>query len=265
MPREENGPPDRRPAGRPPHPLNMRFQDQHVVVTGGTRGIGRAVSQAFLREGAIVHAVYRGNDAAAEALVADAGDAGERVHLAKFDIADHDAAAAFWESLGDTPVDVLIANAGIRRDAVLAMMSPEDWNAVITTNLTGSYTMSKFAVQNMMRQRYGRIIFTTSPAGRFGFEGQGNYGASKAGQVGLMRSLCKEVAKRKITVNCVSPGFIETELIDDLSEELVKAYKKTIPARRFGTTDEIASAVLYLASKEAGYITGSTLEVTGGL
>ena len=243
----------------------MRFQDQHVVVTGGTRGIGRAISLAFLQEGAIVHAIYRGNEAAAEALVADAGDARERLHLAKLDISDHDAVGTFWESLAGTPVDVMVANAGIRRDAVLAMMSPEDWNAVISTNLTGSYTMSKFAVQNMMSQRYGRIIFTTSPAGRFGFEGQGNYSASKAGQVGLMRSLCKEVAKRKITVNCVSPGFIETDLIDDLPEELVKTYKKTVPARRFGTTDEVAAAVLFLASKEASYITGATLDVNGGL
>jgi 3-oxoacyl-[acyl-carrier protein] reductase len=243
----------------------MRFKDKHVVVTGGTRGIGRAVALAFLREGAICHATYRGNDAAAESLVEEAGDAGERVHLAKFDVADHEATEAFWQGLGETPIDVLVANSGIRRDAVLAMMSPGDWNAVIGTNLTGSYTMSKFAVQNMMRQRHGRIIFTTSPAGRFGFEGQGNYSASKAGQVGLMRSLCKEVAKRGITVNCVSPGFIATELLDDLPDELVKSYKKSVPARRFGTTAEVASAVTFLASDEASYITGATLEVTGGL
>ena len=125
--------------------------------------------------------------------------------------------------------------------------------------------MSKFAVQNMMQQRYGRIVFTTSPAGRFGFEGQGNYAASKAGQVGLMRSLAKEVAKRKITVNCVSPGFIATELIEDLPEDLAAAYKKSVPAKRFGTTDEVASAVLFLLSPKASYITGATLDVTGGL
>ena len=243
----------------------MRFKDKHVVVTGGTRGIGRAVTLAFLREGAICHATYFGNDAAAESLVEEARDAGERVHLAKFDVADHDAAEAFWQGLEGTPVEVLVANSGIRRDAVLAMMSPEDWNAVISTNLTGSYTMSKFAVQNMMGQRRGRIVFTTSPAGRFGFEGQGNYSASKAGQVGLMRSLCKEVAKRGITVNCVSPGFIATELLDDLPDELVKSYKKSVPARRFGTTDEVAAAVTFLASDDASYITGATLDVTGGL
>ncbi|MEM9803358.1 MAG: 3-oxoacyl-ACP reductase FabG [Planctomycetota bacterium] len=243
----------------------MRFEDQHVIVTGGTRGIGRAVSLAFLREGAVVHATYRGDEAAAEELVEAAGDARERVRLARFDVADHDAVRAFWEGLDDAAVDVLIANSGIRRDSLLATMSPEDWSAVIDTNLTGAYTMSKFAVQNMMRQRYGRIVFTTSPAGRFGFEGQGNYSASKAGQVGLMRSLCKEVAKRKITVNCVSPGFIATDLIDDLPEDLVASYKKSVPARRFGTTDEVAAAVLFLASREASYVTGATLDVTGGL
>ena len=160
---------------------------------------------------------------------------------------------------------MLVANSGIRRDSILATMAPEDWDAVIRTNLTGGYTMSKFAVQNMMGQRYGRIIFTTSPAGRFGFEGQGNYSASKAGQMGLMRSLCKEVAKRKITVNCVSPGFIATELLDDLPDDLVASYKKSVPAKRFGEPKEVAAAVLFLASKDAAYITGATLDVTGGL
>ncbi|MEM8709848.1 MAG: 3-oxoacyl-ACP reductase FabG [Planctomycetota bacterium] len=246
----------------------MRFENSHVVVTGGTRGIGRAITLGFLREGAHVHATYFGNDAAAEALrraAAEIEGAVERLHTPKFDVADHDAAAAFWGSLGETPVSVLVANSGIRRDSILATMSPDDWEAVLRTNLTGGYTMSKFAVQNMMRQRYGRIIFTTSPAGRFGFEGQGNYSASKAGQVGLMRSLCKEVAKRKITVNCVSPGFIATELLDDLPDDLVASYKKSVPAKRFGEPSEVASAVMFLASEEAAYITGSTLDVTGGL
>ena len=162
-------------------------------------------------------------------------------------------------------MSVLVANSGIRRDGILATMSPGDWDDVLRANLTGGYVMAKFAVQNMMRQRYGRILFTTSPAGRFGFEGQGNYSASKAGQVGLMRSLCKEVAKRKITVNCVSPGFIATELLDDLPDALRDEYRKSVPAKRFGTPEEVASAVLYLASAEASYITGATLDITGGL
>jgi len=243
----------------------MRFADQHVVVTGGTRGLGRAISQAFLAEGAIVHATYRSDDKSAAALRLEVGEAAERSHLARFDVADHDACESFWSELQDTPISVLVNNAGLRRDAVLALMSPEDWKAVLDANLSGGYHMSKFAVRNMLTERYGRILFVTSPAGRFGFEGQGNYGASKAGQIGLARSLCKEVAKRGITVNCVSPGFVATELLDDLPEKAVAAHKASVPMRRFGEPEEVASAVLYLASREAAYITGAVLEVTGGL
>lgn len=252
----------------------MRFEGQHVVVTGGTRGLGAAATRAFLAEGAVVHATYRSNDAAAEALRGSlAGDLGgelggelpERLLLARFDVADHDACALFWDGLGETPVSVLVCNSGIRRDALLPLMKPEDWQSVIDTNLTGSFHMAKFGVQNMLRQRYGRIVFVTSPAGRFGFEGQTNYAASKAGQVGLARALCKEVARRGITVNCVSPGFVDTELLADLPDEQAQAYRRSVPMRRFGKPEEVASAVLYLASPEAGYVTGATLEVTGGL
>jgi 3-oxoacyl-[acyl-carrier protein] reductase len=243
----------------------MRFTDQHVVVTGGTRGIGRAISEAFLVEGATVHAVYRSGDEAAEALRDAAGEAAERLVLARVDLGDPDAVTGFWTGLADTPVSVLVNNAGIRRDGILATMSEEDWGAVLDTNLSGGFRMAKEAVKNMLPQRYGRIVFVTSPAGRVGFEGQGNYAASKAGQVGLARALCKEVAKRKITVNCVSPGFIATDLIADLPEDLARSYKGSVPMRRFGEPAEVASAVLYLASPEAAYVTGSTLEVTGGL
>ena len=243
----------------------MRFSDQHVVVTGGTRGIGRAISEAFLAEGATVHATYRSGDEAAEALRKAAGDAAERLVLSRVDLGDPDVVTAFWEGLADTPISALINNAGIRRDGILATMSEEDWGAVIDTNLSGGYRMAKQAVLNMLPRRYGRIVFVTSPSGRFGFQGQGNYAASKAGQVGLARALCKEVAKRKITVNCVSPGFIATELISDLPEEMARSYKDSVPMRRFGEPAEVASAVLYLCSQEAAYVTGSTLEVTGGL
>ncbi len=243
----------------------MRFEEQHVIVTGGTRGIGRAISEAFLAEGAEVHATYRGDEEAAEALRASVGEAAERLHLARVDLCDPAAVEGFWEELEETPISVLVNNAGIRRDGILATMSEENWNAVLETNLTGGYRMARQAVKNMLGRRYGRILFVTSPAGRVGFEGQGNYAASKAGQVGLARALCKEVAKRGITVNCVSPGFIETELIADLPPERVKTYRAGIPARRFGTPAEVAGAVLYLASPEASYVTGATLEVTGGL
>ncbi|MCP3914235.1 MAG: SDR family oxidoreductase [bacterium] len=245
----------------------MSFAGRTVVVTGGTRGIGAAITSAFLAEGARVLASYHSNDAAAEAFAADSDAAEGQLTLHRFDVADAAAVEAFWGEIeeAETSVDALVNNSGIRSDSLLATMNLSEWQRVIDTNLTGSYLMSKHAVLNMMRQRYGRILFVTSPAGRFGFEGQGNYAASKAGQVGLMRSLCKEVARRKITVNCVSPGFIATELIADLPEDLAKEYKRSVPMRRFGEPSEVADAVLFLASERASYVTGTTLEVTGGL
>lgn len=243
------------------------FSDQTVIVTGGTRGIGRAISEAFLQAGARVIANYVGNDAAASAFREDNAAAGDRLQLAKFDVADYEAVEAFFRDFPDTygSLEVLVNNSGIRRDSVLAMMGREDWERVIAVNLTGAYNMCKFGVQTMMGERYGRIINITSPCGHFGFEGQSNYAASKAGLVGMTRSLSKEVAKRKITVNCISPGFIETELIEDLPDELAAEYRKTVPLKRFGKPVEVAHAALFLATREAAYITGTTLEVTGGL
>jgi 3-oxoacyl-[acyl-carrier protein] reductase len=245
----------------------LEFEGKKALVTGATRGIGRAITEALLAQGASVVGVYGGNTAAAEAMRLDCAQYGDRLRLRQLDVSDYPAVAAFfaeleaeWETL-----DILVNNAGIRRDAVLAMMKEEDWRRVIDVNLTGGYTMSKFAVPLMMKQKYGRIVFVTSPMGHLGFAGQANYAASKAGQVGLMKSLSKEVAKRKITVNGVSPGFIATELIADLPEAQVKEYKKMVPANRFGTPAEVAEAVLFLASDRAAYINGAVLEITGGL
>ncbi|HIG12647.1 MAG: SDR family NAD(P)-dependent oxidoreductase [bacterium] len=244
------------------------FDNQVVVVTGGTRGLGRAISEAFLARGARVHATYRSNDREADAFKDANASAGDRLMLHGFDVADYDEVESFWKRLDECVPDgvqVLVNNAGLRRDGVLAMMAPEDWNQVLATNLGGCYHMSKFAVLNMVRQRYGRILMITSPAGSFGFQGQGNYCASKAGQVGLMRALAKEVARRKITVNCISPGFIDTDLIADLPEALRAEYTASVPMRRFGQPSDVAYAALCLAAPEASYITGTTLEVTGGL
>lgn len=243
----------------------MQYEDRHIVITGGTRGLGRAMVLAYLQEGARVHATYAGNDDAANALREAAGDRREHLQLAKFDVSNHDACQSFWNDLDGIPVDALINNAGLRRDSLLATMNPSEWERVMNTNLSGGFYMSKFAVLNMMRQRYGRIVFITSPAGRVGFAGQGNYAASKAGQVGLMRSLSKEVARKNITVNCISPGFIETELLDDLTPELKKEYQQQVPLRRFGRPEEIAHAALFLTSPGASYVNGAVLEVTGGL
>ncbi len=242
------------------------FTGQKAIVTGATRGIGRAVSEALLVAGATVIGLYGGDEAAATAFTETCADTG-RLQLHQLDVSDYRAVESLYrqvEKQFDT-IDILINNAGIRRDGVLAMMQEEDWRRVIDVNLTGGYIMAKFAVQLMMKQKYGRIIFMTSPMGHLGFAGQANYAASKAGQVGMMKSLSKEVAKRKITVNCVSPGFIGTDFLQGLTEAQHKEYKKMVPVRRFGTPEEVADAVLFLAGKKAAYINGSVLEITGGL
>jgi 3-oxoacyl-[acyl-carrier protein] reductase len=243
------------------------FTGQKAVVTGASRGIGRAISQALLDQGATVIGLYGGNTAAADEFAASCGAAADRLQLHRVDVSDYQAVEAFYQQVEEQfdTIDILINNAGIRRDGILAMMAEQDWRQVLDVNLTGGYIMAKFAVQLMMKQKYGRIVFITSPMGHLGFAGQSNYAASKAGQVGLMKSLSKEVAKRKITVNCVSPGFIATDLIDDLDTSQLNAYKKMVPARRFGTPQEVADAVLFLSGKNAAYINGSVLEITGGL
>lgn len=245
--------------------MNFEFNDYSVIVTGGTRGIGKAVTEAFLKSGAKVTAIYAGNDAAAEEIKSQW--ASHPLTIEKLDISDYEAVEAFFDKFdkANNSLEVLVNNAGIRKDGVVGMMPQEDWNAVIQTNLTGTFNMSKFGLMKMLQNKYGRIINITSPSGKMGFAGQANYASSKAGQVAFAKSLSKEAARRSITVNCVSPGFIDTELIADLPEEMVKEYKKTVPLKRFGTTEEVANSVLFLSSREASYITGTVLEVTGGI
>jgi 3-oxoacyl-[acyl-carrier protein] reductase len=245
----------------------LEFEGKKALVTGATRGIGRAITEALLAQGAFVVGLYGGNQAAAAAMQTHCLQYGAHLRLQQLDVSDYQAVATFFGELetGWETLDILVNNAGIRRDAVLPMMKEEDWRRVIDVNLTGGYIMSKFAVPMMMAQKYGRILFVTSPMGHLGFAGQANYAASKAGQVGLMKSLSKEVAKRKITVNCVSPGFIATDFIDDLPDSQVKEYKKMVPANRFGTPAEVADAALFLLSDRAAYINGAVLEITGGL
>ena len=245
----------------------LEFEGKKALITGATRGIGRAVSEALLERGARVIGLYGGNQEAAEAMAGANVRHGERLRLHQIDVSDFQITASLFaqiEAEWDT-LDFLVNNAGIRRDAVLAMMREEDWRRVIDVNLTGGYVMSRCALPLMLKQKFGRIVFITSPMGHLGFAGQTNYAASKAGQVGLMKSLCKEVAKRKITVNCVSPGFIATDFLADLPEAQVKDYKKMVPAGRFGTPAEVAEAVLFLLGDRAAYINGAVLEVTGGL
>ncbi|MCX5871182.1 MAG: 3-oxoacyl-[acyl-carrier-protein] reductase [Deltaproteobacteria bacterium] len=243
------------------------FIEQKVVVTGASRGLGRAITLAFLRQGATVIGIYGSNSEAARAFAHECGQFGDRLQLHQCNVADSKQVEAFFRQVEEEfdAIDVLINNAGIRRDGLLALMDSKDWQQVIDVNLTGTFNMSKQAVLLMMKQKYGRIINITSPVAHLGFAGQANYAASKAGQIGMTRSLARETARKKITVNCVSPGFIATDLLDDLSAEQLEAHKKLVPMRRFGTAEEVANAVLFLAGRQASYITGAVLDVNGGL
>ena len=245
--------------------MEGKFCGWNVIVTGGTRGIGAAITAKFLQNGAAVTAIYGGNTQAAADFAAKVP--GLPLRTTQLDVSDYTAVEKFFEQYdSENPsLSVLINCAGIRKDGVVGMMSAEDWNQVIAVNLTGTFNMSKFAVMKMMQNRFGRIINITSPSGKIGFAGQANYAASKAGQVGFAKSLSREVARRGITVNCISPGFIDTELIADLTPEQKKEYAGQVPMKRFGTTDEVADAVIFLASKDAAYINGTVLEVTGGI
>lgn len=240
------------------------FKDQYVIVTGGTRGIGAGISEAFLAAGAQVIATYSGNDQRAQAFREKMGP---NLDIFKFDVASPAEVEKFFEAFNEKypALHVLVNNAGIRRDNIIASMSEADWDSVLDTNLKGTYNMTKAAVLTMMRNRYGRIVNMSSVGGKLGLMGQANYAASKAGQIALSLSVSKEVAKRNITINNVCPGFIETELIADLPEEQVKEYKSQVPMKRFGKVNEVAHAVLFFASKEASYITGANLDVAGGL
>jgi len=247
--------------------MEFDFKGQMAVVAGGTRGIGRAVSEAFLKAGSKVIATYRSNKEEAKKFSEANSAHSEFLDIYQFDVTRYDEVENFFKDTEEKygAPQIVVVSSGIRVDSIVGMMKTEDWNNVIDTNLTGTFNVCKLAVQCMMRQKYGRIITLTSPIGKFGFAGQANYAASKAGQVALVKSLSKEVASRKITVNCVSPGFIDTDFIADLPDKQKDAYKKQVPLKRFGTAQDVAKPVLFLASKESSYITGSVLEVTGGL
>jgi 3-oxoacyl-[acyl-carrier protein] reductase len=244
-----------------------QFTNQHVIVTGGTRGIGAGITEAFLKSGASVVATYSGNDEAARNFKERHTLYGEKLILRKFNVSETNEVETFfkeYESLFPS-LEVLVNNAGIRRDNIVASMSETDWDSVIDTNLKGTYNMTRFAVLAMMKNRYGRIVNMSSVGGKLGLPGQANYAASKAGQIALSLSVSKEVAKRNITINNVCPGFIETELLADLPEEQLKEYKSEVPMKRFGKVEEVAHAVLFFSSKESSYISGATLDIAGGL
>jgi len=243
------------------------YNGQIVVVSGATRGIGKAIAEAFLKAEAHVVAIYAGNKRGAEQFEQENSQYSSHIKLVQCDISNEGQVKKLFTDLETEfdSIDVLVNNAGVRRDSVLALMKSEDWQEVIDINLTGTFFMCRQAVLLMMKKKYGRIINITSPVSHLGFIGQANYAASKAGQIGLTKTLAKETAKKKITVNCISPGFIATDFINDLDKQQLSNYKKLVPMRRFGTPGEIAESVLFLASHRAAYISGAVLEITGGL
>ncbi len=245
--------------------MNFNFQNYTVIVTGGTRGIGKSITEAFLSCGAVVIATYLTDKQSAENFLAK--HSGCSLEIVQCDISDYEQVESFYDNFDKKydKLDVLINNAGIRRDSVIGLMPYEDWQKVIDTNLTGTYSMSKLGIMRMIPNRFGRIIAITSPSGKLGFPGQANYAATKAGQVAFTKTLSKEVARYNITANCISPGFIETDFIADLTEEQKKAYRKQIPLKRFGKPEDISPAAIFMASTDAGYINGAVLEITGGI
>lgn len=228
---------------------------RHVVVTGANRGIGRALAEAFVANGDTVSSIYRG------------GDLPVGVTGALADITDTDAVNRAFDEVEAKHgrVRVLVANAGITRDGLLMRMSDDDFAAVIDTNLTGTFRTVRRAVNSMMREKYGRIVLIGSVVGLLGNPGQVNYSSSKSALVGMARSITREVGGRGITANVIAPGFIATDMTAELAGDAVKNYESSIPAKRFGTTQEVAAAAVFLASDAAGYVSGAVLPVDGGL
>jgi 3-oxoacyl-[acyl-carrier protein] reductase len=234
-----------------------------ALVTGASRGIGAAIARVLADEGWPVGVNYRSDKEGAERVVKAIEDAGGKAIAVQADVSESDATDDLFKKLEDEygPVLVLVNNAGVRADNLSPQIDDDDWDKVLETNLSGAFRTTRRALRPMMKEKFGRIVNIASIVGQRANPGQANYAASKAGLVAMTKTVAAEVARRKITVNAVAPGFIETEMTEDLGEELVKA----VPARRTGTADEVAACVRFLASEEAAYVTGSTLTVDGGL
>lgn len=245
----------------------MRFEGKVALVTGASRGIGRAIALALAAEGADVAVNYAGSEAAAKEVAAEIEAMGRKAFVIQADIAFTEASTAMVDAVVKEfgRVDVLVNNAGITRDGLLMRMKEEDWDAVITTNLKGVFNCTKAAIKYMMKQKSGNIVNISSIVGVMGNAGQANYCAAKAGVIGFTKATAKEVAARGIRVNAIAPGFIKTDMTSVLSEKVVEAMLAGIPLNRLGETEDIAKAVLFLASSDANYITGQTLHVDGGM
>ncbi|MFQ5563469.1 MAG: 3-oxoacyl-[acyl-carrier-protein] reductase [Parvularculaceae bacterium] len=237
--------------------------EKKALITGATGGIGGAIAKALHGQGATVAL----SGTRTEKLEALAGELGERAHVAACDLSDLEAVDVLprtaEEAMGG--LDILVSNAGVTRDGLLLMMKPPQWDEVLKVNLTAFYRLTRAALRGMTKRRFGRIIGVTSVVGVTGNAGQANYAASKAGMIGFAKSLAQEVASRNVTVNCIAPGFIETAMTEALNDRQKSAILVKIPAGAMGVGGDVAAAAVYLASAEAGYMTGQTLHVNGGM
>lgn len=246
--------------------MKVDLSGQNAIVTGASQGLGRHMAVALAASGAKVALVAR-NEAKLKETAALIAEAGGECEIMVADVSNKEDIEKIVETVAEGwgQLDILVNNAGITRDTLMPVMTDEQWDDVININLRGTFLFSRAASQRMMRQRYGRIINISSVSGLIGNAGQTNYSASKAGVIGMSRSLAKELAKRKVTVNAVAPGFIASEMTEKLGEPMLKEIKKSIPAKRMGTPDDVSACVLFLASPAASYITGQVLTVDGGM
>ena len=247
--------------------MTLSLENKVALITGGSRGIGRAIALEFAVRGAAVVVNYNKSPESAEEVVKQIQSTGGKAAAFQADVSDFKQAEALVkfavETFGD--LSILVNNAGITRDQLIMMMPEADWDAVINTNLKSTFNCSKSAVKHMMRKRIGRIINIASVAGQMGNPGQTNYSASKGGQIAFTKALAREIATRNITVNAIAPGFVDTEILDAMTPEILEAALKMVPLGRKGKPEEIAYAAAFLASDEAAYITGQVLGIDGGM
>lgn len=245
----------------------MTLKDKTVIISGATRGIGRAIAVELAREGANISFSFKKSDLQAKQLEKEIKDIGASVKSFKTDIRDFAAVKSWVEQTREVfgTLDIVINNAGIINDKALALMDPEDWHDVINTNLDGTFNLTRASIITLIKQKSGTIINITSVSGIVGVSRQTNYSASKAGIIGFTKSLAKEVAPYNIKVNAIAPGFIETDMLNDLKEEYLAELTKQIPFKRFGSPQDVAKVVKFLVSEDAHYITGQTIAIDGGM